>query len=423
MTQLALHETSRGQRRVLRDLATFGASLALAVACDGSKQELPSEGSGNSAGVDNTGGSAAGGTGVGFGGVSGGSGAGGSSGGSDVAGGVGNSGAVGGAATGGAAGTDGMSGRGASGGTPGSGGAAGSGGDAAGSGGIGGGLAGGGGIGGIGGAGGSGAQPSGAVAELGDACDSPAALACAGNHQRVTLICDGGSWRVNETCPENYACDTAPGFDQGTCKQRLPECADRQPGEGAACEGPTTLMVCGPDSVTLEPRECAGACNQAACDDRPNHCPREEFLNCGTDCRAPDRGCIASITTTPICEGPIGAVWLDFESKQNWTVRIPDYAASCVASCDSEVRGMTIYINPDSVGDVQHWKATVRPPWRIIPGSLFCASPGSPVEQCLAVNREESSHLSFAVATDDPTAPEENVTIESAPEGVALSCP
>src|SRR5690606_30917043 len=332
MTQTAPHDTSRPQRRALRGLALSGSALALALACGGSTQEISSEGSGNSAGTDNnTGGSAAGASGMGPGGQPGGSNAGGSTGGSGADGGAGNSSGGTGAAIGGAAGSGGMSGDGggASGGT------AGSGGGAAGTAGVGGGAA---------GAGGSGGQSSGAVAEPGDTCSSPGALAGAGNHQRVTLICSGGSWQVNETCPENQACDTAAGFDQGTCKERLPECADRQPGEGAACDGPTTLMVCGPDNVTLEPRECVGACNQAACDDRPNHCPAEDFVNCGTDCRAPDEGCTSSFTTPPVCEGPIGVLWLDFELQQKWIVRIPDYESSCVDPDNPALRGFVVYV-------------------------------------------------------------------------------
>jgi hypothetical protein len=159
-------------------------------------------------------------------------------GGTSTAGGAANSGgsATGGTDTGGTSGgSDATGGNDASGGsTAGDGGSNASGGTSAGEGGSS-----------AGGSGGSG--PVGAVGTLGQPCSPPAALACAGNYQKVTLICGGdGTWERNETCGADQFCDSTPGVNVGTCRPRTPGCDAPSIG---FCKNASTRVDCGPDAV------------------------------------------------------------------------------------------------------------------------------------------------------------------------------
>lgn len=265
------------------------------------------------------------------------------------------------------------------------------------------------------GTGGAGGGPTGVVEELGSECDTPAELACAGNHQRVSLICAGGTWQVNETCPENHACDTTPGFDQGTCKERLPECVDQEPGRGV-CEDSATLLQCGPDNVTLEPVECEGSCYEGACDNRPNHCPAEPFINCGRECGEMSANC----DTAAGCEDKpfVARVFFD-QAGQSHIVRIGDYDALCTVDCDvHETRGFRLYASTSST---LRWRVTVPAPWGIPTTSNHCHEE-SP-EGCVLVGPDSGDVHLGVVVTDDPAASEQNILIESAAEGETLECP
>jgi hypothetical protein len=98
------------------------------------------------------------------------------------------------------------------------------------------------------------------VGVLGSACSSPAALACAGNAQKVTLICQG-VWMSNGTCGSGQLCDSAAGINRGTCQPIDPPCASASPG-GSVCSDATTIVQCGPDLVFDTP---VGTCTNQAC--------------------------------------------------------------------------------------------------------------------------------------------------------------
>jgi hypothetical protein len=108
---------------------------------------------------------------------------------------------------------------------------------------------------------------TGALGILGCPCTSSGALACNGNAQPVTLICDRGVWAVNQTCPGTL-CDSSVGPRQGTCQTIDPLCQSATPGQGI-CPTLTSVASCGPDLVsetTAQP--CTGttpACLMGQC--------------------------------------------------------------------------------------------------------------------------------------------------------------
>jgi hypothetical protein len=107
---------------------------------------------------------------------------------------------------------------------------------------------------------------SGAVAAVGCPCTTPAALACAGNAQKVTLICDGGAWALHATCAAGQNCDSAVGANQGTCAAIDSACAGATAGT-LACGSTTQVVVCDVDLVSTTPQTtCSGqTCLAGAC--------------------------------------------------------------------------------------------------------------------------------------------------------------
>ena len=122
------------------------------------------------------------------------------------------------------------------------------------------------------GSGGDACAPSGAGAlgVLGCPCSSPGQLACNGNAQKVTLICNAGTWTYSQTCPVGDNCNSGSGLNQGLCLAIDPLCASAVPGQNV-CSNATTVVQCGPDLVSDLPVEtctnqtcvsgaCAGVC-------------------------------------------------------------------------------------------------------------------------------------------------------------------
>lgn len=100
---------------------------------------------------------------------------------------------------------------------------------------------------------------SGQVAVLGTSCAVAGALACAGNFQKVTLLCGTDkTWQVNTTCAADQYCDSTPGPNAGVCRPALPQCQRSKPGD-TYCIPPASLYAaaylyaCGPDTVTSTP--------------------------------------------------------------------------------------------------------------------------------------------------------------------------
>jgi cysteine-rich repeat protein len=94
---------------------------------------------------------------------------------------------------------------------------------------------------------------------LGKPCDGVGTLACNGNNQKQTLICQSGKWSALTVCGDTQNCDTA----DGVCTDIVSDCTAHDPGY-AWCTG-SQLSVCGPDRVTVATTACAGLCAAGAC--------------------------------------------------------------------------------------------------------------------------------------------------------------
>jgi formylglycine-generating enzyme len=100
------------------------------------------------------------------------------------------------------------------------------------------------------GAAGAAGSGMGAIGSDGTPCPTAAALACAGNAQKVALICDGQTmlWKVAAVCSGQQLCDSEPGPNAGSCQDPAPACVGKEPGD-VGCAGPDRVR-CGPDLVT-----------------------------------------------------------------------------------------------------------------------------------------------------------------------------
>ncbi len=94
---------------------------------------------------------------------------------------------------------------------------------------------------------------------LGMPCDASGTLACNGNNQKQTLICQSGKWSAFTVCGDAQNCDVA----DGVCTDIAPDCAAHAPGY-AWCVG-AQLSACGPDRVTVATTACPGLCVAGAC--------------------------------------------------------------------------------------------------------------------------------------------------------------
>jgi hypothetical protein len=253
------------------------------------------------------------------------------------------------------------------------------------------------------------------VEELGGPCDSLASLACAGNHQRVTLICGADRrWEVNQTCGGDQVCDTSAGIRRGSCQDRLPECRDFDPGY-RFCQDATTLMECGPDNVTTALVEtCTGACWEAACDNRPNHCPREAFVNCADDCGE-------NTECSPYCPG---IEWyIPIERAAELTFRIPGYAGACTDECSDAIRVFRIFQDLPILNGMPALRVRVPPPWKVVvaPSEEDVCELLSVAAECTAYEGYGDEDI-IVILTDDPSAAAANVTI-TVPETGVPTCP
>jgi hypothetical protein len=270
-----------------------------------------------------------------------------------------------------------------------------------------------------GGAGGStgGAGGDDGTEVLGDPCATPAALACAGFHQRVTLICGADRrWTVNQTCQDDQVCDTSPGLNRGICRDRLPECRDFEPGH-RFCQGDTTLVACGPDNVTLETVEtCTGVCWDNACDNRPNHCPSPAMLltNCADDCGGRTEGCMANCPGLGLGVGPSSL-------RVEFTVRTPAYDAACSEPCNPTRRGVPIYQDVP-ISSFPPLRASITPPWHIAVITSAIDRCDLPPENCVFDGSYDEDNFLY-VYTDDVTAGPANISFVTGGETSELYCP
>ena len=149
------------------------------------------------------------------------------------------------------------------------------------------------GTGGSAGSGGAATNPG--VQTLGDSCATPGSLACAGEHQKLQLLCDGEKWVQNGTCSGADVCDTGE-VNRGSCQSAVAECTGQEAGHMFCTDG--TLYTCTVDSLTDGPEQiCESYCDAEglACS-LDQICPVEtsDFYDCSGRCGGEDAPCVES---------------------------------------------------------------------------------------------------------------------------------
>jgi cysteine-rich repeat protein len=137
---------------------------------------------------------------------------------------------------------------------------------------------------------------------LGKPCDASGTLACNGNNQKQTLLCQFGEWQAFNICGATQNCDVT----DGVCTDIVSDCAAHDPGYGW-CLG-DQLSVCGPDRVTVATTACTGLCVAGAC--QPAVCGDgkiEGTEECDDGNTAPGDGCEADCKLSQVIALTAGA--------------------------------------------------------------------------------------------------------------------
>jgi formylglycine-generating enzyme len=133
-----------------------------------------------------------------------------------------------------------------------------------------------------------GALATGATSGIGCPCTQEGQLACNGNAQAQTLICNRGAWGLRSTCPTGQNCDSRTGGSQGTCAAIDRTCMGAMPNQ-AICSTSTTAVQCGPDLVsdiplaTCSNQACVNGTCVGTCVPNETMCFGNGFQTCGAD--------------------------------------------------------------------------------------------------------------------------------------------
>ena len=130
------------------------------------------------------------------------------------------------------------------------------------------------------------------VKTLGDSCTNPGALACAGENQKLQLLCDGsGEWVQNGTCAGIAVCDTGEA-NRGSCQEPIAGCVDREPRE-RYCMGWGDIMECNVDRTASSLVEsCSIGCVDGECSPVDDPCPEGGgAFDCSLQCEDPQFEC------------------------------------------------------------------------------------------------------------------------------------
>jgi len=168
----------------------------------------------------------------------------------------------------------------------------------------------------------------------GAGCSVDEARACAGNNQRLPLLCSSGKWTRLDECGADERCDARQGH-AGECSPVLDECAELAPGAAVpSCNG-NPRQVCGPDLVTLDDAAACGAgegCVDGSCEPTVPGCTAEtewvcdangtERIKCGPNGTEAERmecpdgdSCVDGACDVPSCGGMIASCGPD-ENEQ-----------------------------------------------------------------------------------------------------------
>jgi hypothetical protein len=204
----------------------------------------------------------------------------------------------------------------------------------------------------------AGSGTAGMVGVLGTPCSPPGSLACAGNYQKLTVLCNGdGEWEPNETCGTDLVCDSTPGPNVGTCQPVAAEC-EAGPGTTFCSADESSRVICGPDAVNMTEEACDGACHRAVCRDDREACPNwedyeERGVACATDC-----GKLAPPLVNACVVNDLGC-YVAIVNELPALVRAPWTDDTC--ACEM-VEGRTMRVDVDRT---ENRRITVSPPWSI----------------------------------------------------------
>ncbi len=296
----------------------------------------------------------------------------------------------------------------------------GSGGAAVGSGGGAGAVAGGTAAGGTGQGGTGGAVPVGEVGALGESCSPAGALSCAGNYQKLTLVCGAsGAWDVNVTCPGTQICDTRPGVTAGSCQEQDPSCLGHDPGYRFCLEN--SVHECGPDNLDSPVvQECTGLCTDGVCDNTVDACPTVPIaVNCSDTCGGSSENCATAECSDLRARG----VQLDAAEFADYAFVLRTASEPGVDACGCGVSGAGLAPEYSMVINVPSESgprlvAEVSRPWQLRVEFAEGLPPCSPGEgaQCAEFGGGLGRFF-LEVFTYEPNAPTRNVSIRYATIG------
>ena len=175
----------------------------------------------------------------------------------------------------------------------------------------------------------SGSNPDASTDESGDSstsrvdmpCESPGAIACAADAQRLVVVCQGGRWSVLQACSGDAVCDRA----DSKCRLPAAECKAKPTGF-AFCTG-SERRVCGSDQIALG-EMCEGRCRDGVC--VPATCG-DAIVQAGEECddgNHDDNDACLSSCKKAICGDSV--VWKDHELCDDGNAATDD---GCSPSC------------------------------------------------------------------------------------------
>jgi hypothetical protein len=254
--------------------------------------------------------------------------------------------------------------------------------------------------------------PSGVVGVLGGSCGQPGELACAGNHQKLTLVCGGtGTWAVNQTCGAGYFCETTAGSNAGTCIQEAPECSGQAAG-AVLCSG-STIVQCNADNTSAVAVATCSHCQDGKCVDVADPCPVPDAVTsqlgqCASDC--PRMNTAAGCSSCVV--GPL-------DCQTSGVFRLPATRDACASQCPSGRRVFELAVTDAGFGVL----VRVPAPWHLVgpidtDGGLpadFCSAAGT---SCMRLKSNATPSIpvttSIVLFADDLSALPRNVSCQAA---------
>jgi hypothetical protein len=212
-----------------------------------------------------------------------------------------------------------------------------------------------------------GAPPAALEPTLGSTCDAPGALACAGPHQKLTLVCSAGrKWETNQTCPSGQFCSSTPGPDLGICKDPTADCASHQPGDSFCAADAKTLMRCDRDGIAAEQVEqCGTGCVDGRCA-AAHPCPESLIYSCDPGCPGPN----TAPSCFNLCPSPAGGMspLLELPAVPNgvkYVVALPAVATSSQPCSCAQANGalQAVAFRVPNASNGSRWRFSYPKAW------------------------------------------------------------